>query len=229
MRYIFLFILLFLAAEGYATPSVAYDSSTVQPRKFNESAITDYKKQPKFQYDKTGEPVRSLWDRFWSWFWNKIDELWSTSVGSNTVKTIFILLGIGAIVFIIMKMMGDRSGLFRSQGRKGLDYEVGAEDIHSIPFEDAIREALDNENYRLAVRLVYLHSLKLLSDRALIDWKPGKTNSAFIYELKNHPVYKPFNHLTVQFEYAWYGGEMVSKELYREFDDSFKEFKTHIN
>jgi hypothetical protein len=222
-------LLFFAGSVSYAQPTVAYDSTPVNVRKFNEASINDYKKQQQFQYDKTGEPVQSLWDRFWRWFWNKVDDIWSNSVGRNTVKIIFVLLGVAAIVFIIMKMMGDRSGLFRSNRKKGLDYQVGEEDIHSIPFEEAIREALDSENYRLAVRLVYLHSLKLLSDKTLIEWKPGKTNSAYIYELKDHPSYRAFNHLTMEFEYAWYGGEMVNKEIYREFDDSFKEFKTHIN
>ncbi len=228
MRYLLFCILVFFSLNGNGQLA-AYDSSHVQARAFNEQAISEYKKDRQFQYDKLSEPVTSLWDRFWAWFWRKIGELMSNPVGNVTVKIIFILLGIAAVVYFILKMTGDRTGLFGSRGKKGLDYEVGSEDIHSISFDDAIKEAVDKENYRLAVRLVYLYSLKLLSDKALIDWKPGKTNTAYVYELKQHAASDTFNHLTTSFEFAWYGGETVSKEHYRDFETSFIDFKNKIN
>jgi hypothetical protein len=228
MRYLLCCILFFFSLTGVAQLA-PYDSSNVQARAFNESAINEYKKDRQFQYDKMSEPVSSFWDRFWAWFWRKIGELMANPVGNATVKIFFILLGIAAVVFFILKMTGDRTGLFGTRGKKGLSYEIGEEDIHSISFDDAIQDAVSKENYRLAVRLVYLYSLKLLSDRALIDWKPGKTNTAYVYELKQHAVSGSFSHLTTSFEHAWYGGETVDREHYRDFENSFQEFKTRIS
>ena len=124
--------------------------------------------------------------------------------------------------------MGDKTKLFGGKGAKGLPYQIGDEDIHAISFENAIKEAIANENYRLAVRLVYLHSLKLLSDKDLVDWKPGKTNTTYLFELKDHPSFSSFNNLTQEFEFAWYGGEEVSKDHYEEIDAAFNEFKLNI-
>jgi hypothetical protein len=227
MRILFLFILLSFSLTGLGQHSLAYDSSEVNVRSFDSSAINSYKKDKQFQYDKIKEPVQSLWDRFWTWFWTQVDKLLSTKTGRNTVYLLLVIALVALIVFFVIKMTGNRTGLFGSKGKE-LNYEVGEEDIHNISFEDAINDAIQTGNYRLAVRLVYLHSLKLLSDKMLINWTPGKTNSAYIYEMKDHPAYRSFNQLTMEFEYAWYGGEAVSKEHYEEFDASFREFKTHI-
>lgn len=228
MRALFLYILLLLSIAGIAQPTNGYDTAYVIQKHFNNASINEYKKDKQFQYDSIKEPVDSIWDRFWRAFWNLIDRLLAGRAGRNTLWIIAILVFVAAILFIIFKMMGDKATLFTSGG-KGINYEVGEENIHTISFEDAIKNALDTENYRLAVRLIYLLSLKNLSDKLLIDWKPGKTNSAYIFEMKNHPAYYSFNHLTMEFEYAWYGGEQVNRELYQQFDESFKEFKSKIN
>jgi len=228
MRYL-LFCILFLFSLTGTSQLAAYDSSAVEARAFKEEAISNYRTQRQFQYNKIAEPVSSLWDRFWAWFWRKVHEILSTPAGNTSLKIILILLGVAAVVFFIWKMTGNRSGLFGSSGKKGLNYEIGQEDIHTISFDDAIQDAVSKENYRLAVRLVYLYSLKLLSDQQLIDWKPGKTNTAYVYEMKAHTASGAFNQLTTAFEFAWYGGEAVSKEHYNDFDTSFQEFKIRIS
>ncbi len=228
MRYL-LFCILFLFSIGSNGQLAAYDSSAVERRAFDEEAITKYKTEREFQYDKISEPVSSLWDRFWAWFWRQVDDFFSSSVGNISLKVFLVLIAVAAVAYFIWKMTGDRTGLFGSRGKKGLAYEIGQEDIHSISFDEAIQDAVSQENYRLAVRLVYLYSLKLLSDQQLIDWKPGKTNTAYVFEMKPHTASGAFNQLTTSFEFAWYGGEAVSKEHYRDFDTSFQEFKTRIS
>lgn len=227
-----LFLLIIFLASGIlcgsAQNKASFDSSAVSVRVFNESVINGYKKEKQFQYDKIGEPVLSLWDRFWIWFWDMVDQILSTPAGRTTFKTVLIILGIAAVIFFIWKLMGDKTKLFGGKGTKGLPYQIGDEDIHAISFEDAIKEAVANGNYRLAVRLVYLHSLKLLSDKELIDWKPGKTNTTYLFELKDHPSFSSFNNLTQEFEFAWYGGEEVSKDHYEEIDAAFNDFKLNI-
>ncbi len=228
MRLLLLIFFFSFTLSNAAQNRYSFDSSAVNVRNFNEVSVNAYKNEKQFQYDKIGEPVLSLWDRFWMWFWDMVNQILSTPAGKTTFKTVLIILGIAAVIFFIYKLMGDKTKLFGGKGAKGLTYEIGDEDIHTISFEDAIREAIANENYRLAVRLVYLHSLKLLSDKELIDWKPGKTNTAYVFELKDHPSFTSFNNLTQEFEFAWYGGEEVSKEHYQEIDTAFNDFKLNI-
>jgi hypothetical protein len=229
MRLILLVIFFVSGALCASSQSkLSFDSSDVSVRVFNDTIINSYKNEKQFQYDKIGEPVLSLWDRFWIWFWDMVNQILSTPAGKTTFNIVLIILGIAAVIFFIVKLLGDKTKLFGGKGAKGLAYQIGNEDIHAIPFEDAIKEAIANGNYRLAVRLVYLHSLKLLSDKELIDWKPGKTNTTYVFELKDHPSFLSFNNLTQEFEFAWYGGEEVSKEHYEEIDAAFNDFKLNI-
>lgn len=219
-----LFAFLHPAAE--AQPA-RMDSSTVNARQFNADAIAEYKKDRQFQYDRQGRQVLSLWDRFWIWFWDQVNRILTSPTGRAAVNSLLVILGLGLLVYFVLKLTGDRTKLFGGKG-KALAYQVGEEDIHSISFEDAIREALANNDYRLAVRLIYLLSLKMLSDRGLIDWKPGKTNTAYLYELQGHASERPFRDLTAEFEQAWYGGEEVSQEHYQDIETAFAEFKTSV-
>jgi hypothetical protein len=228
MRYAALLILIFLGyATAVAQEPAPLDSGSVSIRTFDAAALEAYKRDKQFQYDKA-EPVSSLWQRLWASFWDWIYRITSTPAGRITLRTILVILGIAVLVFFIWKLFGDRTGLFRGKGRGKLDYEIGEENIHTISFEEAIRDALGNGNYRLAVRLVYLHSLKLLSDKSLIAWRPGKTNYNYLQELLEHPSHHSFHQLTHAFEYAWYGGIPVSKAHFEEIDAAFTDFKTKI-
>jgi hypothetical protein len=222
-------ILVILLSFSYSSLySESFDSSDVIERKFSESRINEFRKDKQLQYDKLVEPPQSLWNRFWNWVWNLIDRVFSTPGGRRTAGAITIILALAALIFFILKM-GGGTALFGKQGKKGLAYDIGEENIHSISFEEAIQEALHQGNYRMAVRLVYLHSLKMLSDKELIDWRPGKTNFAYVYELNGHRSYSSFKNLTSEFEYTWYGGAEVDKEHFHEIDESFREFKNEVS
>lgn len=55
-----------------------------------------------------------------------------------------------------------------------------------------IEEAIANRNYRFALRLNYLRSLKILSDKEIINWKIDKTNHEFIGEIKHSNLKSTF-------------------------------------
>ncbi|HEX6914894.1 MAG TPA: DUF4129 domain-containing protein [Chitinophagaceae bacterium] len=222
-----LFIWLVAVSTCSFAGEVRQDSSYVNLRAFDANAMNRFKKDPQFSYEQKAEPLQSLWDRFWAWFWSKIDQLFSAE-NRTPVNTIIILLLVAVIVFFVIKLTRNRSAVFGGRGGKGLPYQVSMEDIHSISFEDAIREALNNGNYRFAVRLLYLQSLKLLSDRGLIDWKPGKTNQEYVHETIPHPSHDSFLELTAAFEYAWYGGENVTREDYAGIEDAFHNFQKQV-
>ena len=80
-----------------------------------------------------------------------------------------------------------------------------AEDIFSIPYASQINSAIQAANYRQAVRLYYLQTLSLLSNKGLIQYQQDSTNSAYVMELFKTHYYKDFFQLTRSFEYTWYG------------------------
>lgn len=246
MRYLFLISLFLLASLScFAKPdSIAkktpvvlrLDTASVTVRHFDTTAVNALKKQPEFNYnDAYSGP--SLWIRFWRWFWHWLASLFDFSTIRSkqsglgfwigqVIKYLVIVGGSAALILVILKSAGIDIGIFRKRSRSApLDYSELDENIHEIDFANDIERAASAGNYKLAVRLHYLRTLKQLSDNGLIDWQPNKTNQAYVAELSNNPVQDIFKRLTNQFEYVWYGDFAVNSESYKNISQLFGSFK----
>ncbi len=219
--------------------------ASVTIRHIDSAALHTYKKQPEFQYNED-KIAPSWWDRFWDWVSEKwdhfikwLDHLLSTKDKKTGqinhfwpifFKYLFIVLGAAALVFLIFKLIGvDIQNIFRRKPASGaIPYSEFFEDINAISFEQEIENAVAKQNYRFAVRLLYLRSLKQLSDAGLIDWKIDKTNNTYINELRNEDQRTAFKILTLQFEYVWYGEFFIDAPVYSDIDSSFKDFKKRV-
>ena len=95
------------------------------------------------------------------------------------VKVVCVLATLALLTWIIYKL---RPQLFRSSGKEASEYETEEDTIYGIDFEQRIDEAMMQQNYREAVRLNYLHTLKMLSDAGRIEWQHYKTPSQYARE-----------------------------------------------
>ena len=228
MKFLLLFILL-LPRLSFAQKHVKMDSSNVAVRSFNPHKLEEFKKDSDFQYDRLQEPVKSLWDRFWEWFWWQVYEIMRTKAGKRTVWTIVTILAVAAIVFFVVKVMGMKDGgLFGRNSNGDLPFTTSSEDINNISFDEAIREAIENRNFRLAIRLLYLQSLKQLSDKGYIEWQINKTNSDYIMEVAGKPWQSLFKKLTYNFEYTWYGEMNIDNEHFQNLNMQFQQFNNQL-
>ena len=211
------------------TQPLKLDSSNISIRKFSEQAITDYSKQKDFIYDDVAPKSVSWWDRFWAWIWSMIRELLSGKTSGSIIKYILIAVVIALVVFLVIKLIGlDLKLLTRKSKKLEVPFEEHLENIHEIDFSEQIAIALQNKNYRLVVRLLYLQTLKQLSDKNLIDWQPEKTNQTYVSELKQQPYHQQFVSLTNQFDYIWYGEFHIDQQTFETIHQSFKDFNQHI-
>ena len=201
------------------------DSSKIAVRKFSEEAISDYSKQQEFIYDDVAPKTISVWDRFWRWIWGLINELLSGKTSGSIIKYVLIGVVIALVVFLVIKLIGLDLKLFTRKS-KSLDvpFSETLENIHEIDFDEQLNIALQNKNYRLVVRLLYLKTLKQLTDKNLIDWQPEKTNQTYVLELANQPYHQQFVALTYQFEYVWYGDFSIDQPTFESIHQSFKDF-----
>ncbi len=180
--------------------------------------------QREFDYRQSladSNPQDSLLRRFWRRVLNWLrDSLGGPSAPSYEGFWRWVIYGLlaTAVVFVVLKLLEvDLTRAFgRAPRRATLDYETLSENIHELDFPTQLRAAEDAGNFRLAVRLGYLALLKQLSDRALIEWQPDKTNQAYLRELASQrPALRPaFAEATRQFEYVWYGELPLPPALY---------------
>ena len=234
---LFLFIISFFLLQQTGLPQVKpviyYDSSAMHTRSFSQEKLNEYKAGKDFQYENFREPPKSIMDRFWDWFWSHWNKFWerafSTEAGRITFKTVITIVAVAIIVFFVLRLSGmTKAGLFGRKSGDGLDYTTSEEDIHAINFEEAIQQAINNGNLRLAVRLLYLQSLKKLTDTGLINWQINKTNIAYVQELSGSSYQPAFSNLTLQFESNWYGDVPINDGEFNAVREQFNQFNRQL-
>jgi hypothetical protein len=131
----------------------------------------------------------------------------------RTLLWIFITAAFVAVIIWFLVVSDVR--LFRKKAVSLSEQDtVLAEDIFSINYEQELEKAIADENYRLGVRLMYLHILRLFSERDIIHYKIERTNSDYLMQLYNTSYYKDFFRLTRNFEYVWYGKFDISSAAF---------------
>jgi len=215
------------------TVALKLDSNKTQVKHFDNQTIQKYKEQKEFQYGEDEPKGLSWWDRFWKNFWAWINRMFGQRETASSVPSLWaeiikygiVLIFIVLVVFIIFKLAGVDFKWFTGKSKAiEVPYDESLENIHEISFEDEISNTLQMGNYRLAVRLLYLQTLKHLSDREVIDWLPNKTNSAYVKEMQGENGQDAFANLTYQFEYIWYGDFPIDKTTFAQIQQSFQQF-----
>lgn len=200
---------------------------SVEEKYLNEGALEDFRNQEDFIYDKERPPTNnSWWDRFWYKVRRFLSDLFSVETDFSwwaLLKYSFFAL---VIAFIIRKLFGaDLRTLFYNKAEiNSIEYETISENIHELDYTKDIQEAIQQGNYRKAVRLYYLKSLKVLADKEIIKWKLDKTNGDYRREVSQSDYAHSFGEITRLFDYVWYGEFPVDKPLFDETEQKFQRF-----
>ena len=215
-----------LKAQHKGVPA---DSSGVKVRSLPAGSLQKYRDDEAFNYKQERPRGTSLWARFWFWVFRQLDK--ADTKGTGLVFR-FVLWGlcIFIIVYAILKFTG-MSGIGLFAGNRKLEmlgYTVTEDDIYAIDFPQSIAEATGHKNYRLAIRLLYLQTLRKLADREMIRWKLNKTNDVYTQELAGSNYYNGFAWLTRAYDYAWYGDFPVQEEQFAEVQQHFQTFQHQL-
>ncbi len=191
--------------------------------------VSSYQKDHAFKYEELPLETVSWWDRFWARFWHIIGKLFSNKGGDIFFNWVVPAIAIVILVFFIVKFLGiGKSSFFSKNGNDALAYQLNDENIHELDFKAAISKAIANNNYRLAIRLLYLQTLKQLTDNGLIDWRINKTNATYVSELTGNLYQNNFIQLTNYFDRVWYGENKISEQQFAEAAQLFYQFQQQI-
>jgi hypothetical protein len=221
----------FISGVAGASTSVT-DSVSLKVRNFDKEALDEYRSDSDFIYGETGlDTSPGYWQRFWRWFWSLFSERLSEARGGSRsfFKYLAILVGAAVVIFAVVKLVGmDIRLILTGKPREiPLPYSETVEHIDQISFEEEIEDALGRKDYRLAVRLQYLKTLKMLSDAGRIKWALDKTNAEYVNEVRDLELKEQFKHLTRQFEYVWYGSFPIDAAGFSKISENFSNFKLY--
>lgn len=149
---------------------------------------------------------------------------------SFPVKIFFWFAAVFFIGFILYKIFFT-SGLFE-RNTAFVTIQPPDEGLEKLKeysaFNELIYKAESLNDFNLAVRYLFLQSLKKLADRELIFFSGDKTNSSYIRELNGKSYQNEFINLTRHYEFVWYGKFLISHSSYQHLKDQFISFNKKI-
>lgn len=215
---------------------IIYDQNPLKGTSLSEETITDFKKDPDYNYIEI-EPE----DTWLTRFRRKLGDIWNSFLrwltGGEEATGIFAVLlqilpyllvaGLLALlIWLFLKI--DNARAIIAPNHKGVFIGDDEEIINNQDIQSLIDQALKDKNYRLAVRFYYLFTLQQLSGKELIDWQVQKTNHEYIYEIKSNELRSQFGRLTDIYDYIWYGNFEVDEGAFAKAQLAFHKISNEI-
>jgi hypothetical protein len=182
----------------------------------------DVSKVQKPEPDET-RPVRQPDQRnptFSSGFWAGLGQLMQVLI------IILVLIGIG---YTIHRMLQQPQNKRIAYDGTEITSDNVDQYLHETDLDRFLKDALNQQNYALAIRLYYLQIIKDLSNKNAIKWSKEKTNRDYQREMRSHHLADPFRRATRSFEQVWYGSEVLSAARYADLEPQFKALLGQIN
>lgn len=226
-------LLIFTILFVFASPSwaqedmeIAIDSSLVEQRQFEEDIAKRYTGK-QYKYDTLEGETTNLIFKAIQWVLEKLGKIFNVEFSTETIllieKIIYALLIIFAVYIVVKLLVGKQaSSFFSRKSRDAAPLQFREEHIENIDLDNYIKNALKENNYRLAIRYMYLKSLKLLSAKNLIDWHFEKTNTDYFNEIENDKLKENFKKISYWYDHIWYGEFPLDA---RGFDTAQKDFE----
>ncbi len=204
------------------------DKVYYKDRSFDEGFKEEYSGTD-FEYERV-KSEKTAWDRFKEWLVYWLNQLFSsdTRPGKLTGWTIlvrvlaFLLLGVA--IYFIARAILNKEGywIFGKAGKKITIQDADGEDIHEMDFGRLVSETANDGNYRLALRYYYLWLLKKLSNREVIRLHSDKTNTDYLYEIRDSGLKKDFQYLSYVYDHSWYGEFPIDRTAFEKAERAFR-------
>lgn len=184
----------------------------------------EYANDPEYWIREKKEPPKERKARstgFWDAFYDFFDR--------SIVKMIFYTLLIILVLFGIYRVVVVNKLYMSYSAKTALDEGGETEaDMDHNTLEQAISNAIKQGNYRLAVRYLYIRSLRALNDRGWIRYHAQATNYDYLQQLQGQPLQPEFRFLTQVYDYVWYGEFPLNAEQFTGVQHRFNQFFTQV-
>lgn len=207
------------------TRELRYDAPPTKIHRLDTNQLKQLARDEAFDYFREKKQAYSLSDKLKHLLGKWFDMLFSQGVNAKVLRYAIYLLLILSIFFILLKLLGIRTShfLYHSKKHSPISPGIVPEDIQQTDFPEAIRKAVLAQDYRLAVRYLYLYMLKKMDEKSFIHWKESKTNREFELELKNPALKADFEEATVLFDHVCYGEFPLPAARYAQVKTVFEE------
>lgn len=222
------------------TLTVQKDKEVLSQKKFNKSNLEEYKADKDFDYTENLEfKEPTLLDRILNWIGRQIVRFLEWIFGVESAQGIFktILLALpyivaGLVLFLLFKFflkVNSNAIVSNSKNKSVVTITEDEELIKNKDISKLIAKAIENKNYRLAVRYYYLQLLKQLEEKEIITWEQQKTNEDYATEINEVNLKLSFKKLTKLYDFIWYGSFDINELEFTKVSSDFENVNKLLN
>lgn len=208
------------------------DTTAINVKRFSEDLQKNYSGSD-FDYvtNDTGGTnlLQEILRKFFNWLGNIIgfDTSWmDMDLVEYAIYALFAII----IVYLIIKYMLNSpvNTIFNKEDRKINTLNFTEENIEKVDFDKLINKAVEEANFRVAVRYLYLKSLQLLSNHQIIEWHFDKTNAEYQSEIKDATTKEYFRKVSYIYDYVWYGEFSIDESDYEKTAYNFNKLNQSV-
>ena len=220
----------------FTEKDILVDSAAIELKPFAKNFKKKYTDAAFIYEFKT--PEKNAWDRFKEWLSNFLKNIFEFTDGKSANNFVDILLrtiAIGIVIFVIYliaKAIMNKEGQWifgKNSDRKIINYDEIEKNLHLVDFEKLIQKSLESGENRLTIRYYYLWLLKKMSNNQIIEWDVEKTNSDYLYEIKNEVQKEDFAYLSYLYNNIWYGEFELDENTFAKARNAFEKSIKKIN
>jgi hypothetical protein len=178
-------------------------------------------------------------ERFWDWlgrFAKRIlswifDDIGPAVGVLAAILRIIPWLVLGVLLYFIVKFfvgVNYRKSIDDSASIPSIELSDDEELIQNKNLNELVRNAIEQKDYRLAIRFYYLLVLQKLTETELIVWQQEKTNEDFIREVSKFEIADDFTEFTRLYDFVWYGNFEIKENEFLKAETLFKGLTKNI-
>lgn len=219
---------------------VPIDKQKIVKKSFDKNKLNEYKNKEEFNY-KVALHEPTIFERVWDWIKRGVikilkylfDDIKPAVGFLRSVLKVLPYIIAGLVLFFIIKFFLKVNSRNIISGKTNSTLVAISEDEELIKDKNLsklVQKAINERNFRLAIRYYYLLVLKNLSEKGLIVWKQEKTNEDYIKELKsNKNLGYGFKEITYLYDYVWYGNFHIQEKEFIKAEGSIKKVLQKID
>lgn len=208
----------------YQSNKTIFDSSKLEEAKTNDD------------YDYSLEQSQTnWWSEFKEWLSIQWRNLFGQSLDSSfwlfVYKVLPYLVLTAALVFLVWFIVRSNPGnqIMRQHDASKVTLTEEEELLMKRNLDKLADEAIENKQYRLAIRYMYLNCIKRLDLKGIIKYANDKTNFEYLREIEFKPLSREFKQLTIAYEQTWYGQLQFDEVYFKTLKQQYEAFHEHLD
>ena len=228
-------ILLLLTVLCFNYSFTSYATAVYQDKNiFDQDKLNELKTNDDYNYNIESYES-NWWTAFKDWIATQWRNLFGDSLDSGFWFFIFkvlpyLILG-AALIFIVWFIVRANPGnqIMRQHQASKVTLTEEEELLMTQNLEKMADDAIENEQYRLAIRYLYLNCIKRLDLKGIIKYANDKTNFEYLKEIEFKELSKIFRQLTIAYEQTWYGQMQFDETYFQNLNQQYETFHNTLD